>query len=137
VRIRSVIEIFLWEGVRERSEFLLELLREGSSEVVGDCVGWESHGVQRPSMEERCPTRHVPQLVHPLLFAPLVLEPHLDHPHGQPCVLGELLSHHAGGFGCLVEHGFEDFKLLGFDGGAGTSSFAIFAFLFVVFRIGF
>ena len=64
---------------------------EWGTELKGDCIGGEIHLVESPSMagrEERHPAGvdHVLHLVDPLLLAPLVLEPDLDHPHRQPRV---------------------------------------------------
>jgi len=42
---------------------------------------------------------HEVQLIDSLGLAPLVLEPHLDHSHGQTRVLGQLFSHQPRGFG--------------------------------------
>ena len=75
---------------------------------------------------------HESQLKHPLLFASLVLEPHLYHSHGKTCLLGQLLSHQSGWFGVLVEAGFENFQLFGFDGCSWSPSLPILSFLLVI-----
>ena len=54
-------------------------------------------------------------LVDPLLLAPLVLEPHLDHPHRQARLLGELLSHLPCWLWVLVKAVLENLKLFCFD----------------------
>lgn len=65
--------------------------------------------------------------MHPLLLASFILEPDLDDSHGQPSLLGQLLSHMSSGFGGLSEHVLEHLQLLGLDCGTRTSSFAVFA----------
>ena len=42
-------------------------------------------------------------LVDPLLLASLVLKPDLDHPHGQPGVLGQLFANLTRWFGILIK----------------------------------
>ena len=64
-------------------------------------------------------------LVDSLLFAALVLEPDLDDPHGQPGLLGQLLSHLPRRLGVLVEAGLQHLQLLGLDGGAGATTLAV------------
>ena len=100
-------------------------------EVVGDGVGWcaAEHGVHHTALE---PASHEPELVHPLLLAALVLEPDLDDPHGEPGVLGQLLSHHPGRLGRGVEHVLQDLQLLRGDVGPGAPSLPVLALLLVV-----
>ena len=88
-------------------EVLLVLV---SREVAGAGVV-VAHGTGRGSIQTRVMEAapripgpgHEPELVHPLLFAPLVLEPDLDDPHAQAGVLGQLLPHQPGGFGIIIE----------------------------------
>ena len=87
---------------------------EWGAELKGDSIGREVHLVESPAMagrEERHPARvdHVLHLVDPLLLAPLVLEPHLDHPHRQARLFCQLLSHQPSRFRVLIKAGFENF----------------------------
>ena len=54
-------------------------------------------------------------LVDPLLLAPLVLEPHLDHPHRQPRLLGKLLTHLPCWLRVLVKAVLENLELFCLD----------------------
>merc|ERR1719481_2552156 len=74
---------------------------------------------------------HVLHLVDPLLFATFVLEPDLNHSHGQPSVLGQLLPHQSCRFGVLVEAGLEHLELLSLDGGPRTTSLSILSFFLI------
>ncbi len=82
--------------------------REAEARVAG-----ESPGVGR----QEGSSGHESHLVHPLLLAAFVLEPHLDDPHWQPGLLGQLLPHQSRGLWRLAEHVLEDLQLLGLDGG--------------------
>ena len=62
--------------------------------------------------------------MHPLLLAPLVLEPDLDDPHAQARVLGQLLSHQSCGLWIIVEDILQHFKLLGGNIGSWTPPLA-------------
>ena len=75
---------------------------------------------------------HELQLVDSLSLAALVLEPDLDDPHGQPGLLGQLLTHQARGLWVLVEAGLQHLQLLGLDGGAGAATLAVLALLLVI-----
>merc|ERR1712173_342747 len=106
-----------------------EVLRgERWSEVEAHWVWWCEHWVHGTSEG----AGHVLHLVHPLLLAPLVLEPHLDHPHRQPGVFCQLFPHCPGWFWILVENISQCFKLLCFDCGSWSSSFAILAFFLLI-----
>ena len=105
----------------------------GTGGVAGVVVAWpREHGGHMeagPGVEAAPGARHEPQLVHPLLLAPLVLEPDLDHPHAQPRVLGQLLPHQSRGFGILIKAVLEHLKLLGLDGCPGPSPPPVLALL--------
>ena len=85
-RRSAVVEVWREHVVRRRevSWHSIRWREEGTGRTVG--VRGEGHahshvrGEPSPSDELH--------LVDPLLLAPLVLEPHLDHPHGQAGVLG-------------------------------------------------
>lgn len=47
-----------------------------------------------------------------------ILEPDLNHPHVEPCVLGELFAHMTGRFRTVVIGGFQGLQLFGGDCGA-------------------
>ena len=70
--------------------------------------------------------------MHPLFLASLVLEPDLDNPHGQASVLGQLFPHGSGWLWVLVEDIPQHLQLFCLDGGPGTASLSILAFLFVL-----
>ena len=122
----SHAEVFLiWEALMMRIVSLVV--------VVRDSVGRKHARMMKWSTTRRILRRsHEPQLVHPLLLAPLVLEPHLDHSHAQACVLGQLFSHQSGGFGILIEDILQHLQLLGCDVSPGSSSLAILAFFLVI-----
>ena len=110
---------------------------EWGAELKGNSIRREIHLVESPSMagwQEGHPARvdHVLHLVDPLLLAPLVLEPHLDHPHRQARFFCQLLSHQSGRFRVLIKTGFENFELFCFYGCSWSSPFAILAFFLVV-----
>merc|ERR1719410_1609417 len=96
--------------------------------------GWEHGGVAHAVVGVGVQPRpgHEPQLVHPLLLAPLVLEPDLDHTHRQTSVPRQLLPHGSGGFGVLVENIPQHLELLGFDRGPGAAPLPVLALLLLV-----
>jgi hypothetical protein len=74
-------------------------------------------------------TLQVGQLMNPLLFTPLVLEPDLDDPHAQPRLLGQLLAHQPRRLRRRREDRLEQLQLLGRDIGTGTSPLPVLASL--------
>jgi hypothetical protein len=71
----------------------------------------------------------VAQLMNPLLLAPLVLEPDLDDPHGEPRLLRQLLAHHPCRLRRRREDRLEQLQLLRGDIGPRTSPFPVLASL--------
>lgn len=123
----------LWHGEVVRL-LLVTLMREVSwVVVVGNSVGRRriDARMMKRSSSGRKP-RHKPQLMHPLLLASLVLEPHLYYPHTQVCVLGQLLPHQPRRLCILVEHILEHLQLLGSDVCPGSSPLAILALLLLI-----
>jgi len=95
-------------GAEEVSRRSVWVRGERHSHVRGESSGYKVH------------------LINSFLFATFVLEPDLNHSHGQPSVLGQLLPHLSCRFGVLFEAGLEHLKLLGLYGGSRTTSFAVF-----------
>ena len=118
---------------------LLELREVPRPVVVGVALGWVGEGHCIGRRREHAghgssePSGHgEPQLVHPLLFTSLVLEPDLDHSHGQPSVFSKLLPHSSGRFGVLIEDVPQHLQLLGLDSSPRASPLPVLTLLLVV-----
>ena len=115
------------------------VVKVGGKAAVGHRIGRHKHGMHQraaaATARKAAHSGHVAQLVHPLLLAALVLEPDLDDPHAEACLLGQLLAHQPRRLGCRAEDILQHLQLLGGDVGPRAASLPILALLLVLLTL--